>query len=688
MIKNELKSTTIYLLGVISVVSFGLAYQVKRPFEIDLGQRGDNLYLDSFWDVETVDGLSYRWTRERSYVFLPGIGGYASAVLRIRVNGSRPEDLPLPTVTLVANGREVASFTASNEFETYEFDIDRTTVGVLGDLQIEINSEFFVPAEVVGGGDLRKLGVLVDYALVQFEESASEPVLPAPIQTLHLVGSVLAIYLLALRLVQRRSASLIAIAVLTVWSLVTAFSRMSLMPCSFWVFAMPAMSLTTMELVKLKPRTVRSVTLAIVLAMGVVWTLSSFASLFIRSASGGEVDFRNNYTAALLLRQGGLIYDLEELARINETVMNLPLEGHHGTLFTSYDNPPFTAVLVSPLTFLGFRTATATFVTLNTLFLLCAVGLLLWARRQDLPLYPQGLIALLLALNLDPVHHSILLGQFDSLILLLLAVAYCAYQNHRDVLAGCSLGLATMIKVSPALLALYFLYKRRYRIFLFSASTMIILVVISWMFAGTQNWTFFIINVVPALLKGSAHMENQSLNGFFNRLFVDDYFVTHVTEAPPILQVRILTLLASLFLFATTAWLVRKRLVSRDNLRFDLQFALVVIALPILSSIAWDHYMTWYIIPFVALLNPRLREWLSLRSYLLVLIGAALVYGCLYVPMVAYWPMALQGTARLLLSLRMYGALLLYGLLSYVIVCYDRPAGHPMCNNHNSKVPQ
>jgi alpha-1,2-mannosyltransferase len=252
----------------------------------------------------------------------------------------------------------------------------------------------------------------------------------------------------------------------------------------------------------------------------------------------------------------------------------------------SYDNPPLKAALVAPVTLLPFRTAVVTSTVLSGFFLLTSLWLILGAGGQDLLRYPQWVLALILALNFGPIHHSLALGQFDLFIPLLLALVYWAYKDHRDILAGCSLGLAAMLKFSPVLLVLFFLLKRRYRIFFSAVGVMAVIAVQSWAIAGTDNWTFFIADILPALLGGCAHPENQSLSAFFSRLFVGEYYITDYVPVPHVPQARLLTLFASLSLVAASAWLVRKKVLSRDDPRFDLQFALVVIALPLLSTIA------------------------------------------------------------------------------------------------------
>ena len=214
MVVDELKSRTLYVLGVISVAVLFLAYQVKAPIQIDLGEKGDGSYLRNFHDAERADGVSYRWSSDRSSVALPGIGGNAPALLRVRLNGSRPSGLPLPRVSIAANGHEVASFTATDQFETYEFAVSGGTVGILGNLEVEIRPEFFVPNQVMGGGDLRQLGVLVDFVSLELRGGATAIVIPALLPAIHLVGGVTAIYLLARWVLSRRGAFVVGVLVL------------------------------------------------------------------------------------------------------------------------------------------------------------------------------------------------------------------------------------------------------------------------------------------------------------------------------------------------------------------------------------------------------------------------------------------------------------------------------------------
>jgi alpha-1,2-mannosyltransferase len=652
IVETELRGKTIYVLLLFSVLLITLGYQVKIPFEIELGEQGNDSYLRNFYDIETADDLSYRWSSDRSSVLFPGLGGHAPALLRLRLNGWRPADLPPPVVSLKINGHELASFAATHEFETYEFAITRGMTGISGDLVVEIDSEFFVPHQVTGGGDLRQLGVLVERVSVEHQGSPTSIVTPAPLQMIYLVGGVLALYLLARCVVSRRGAVALIVPVLIGLSLTVALGRISLASYSYLVLVIPGLGVLIVELAQRGPTLARGIALATALVLATVLGVKRFMSISSLAGMGIAPDLANNYSGAQTLRSGGMIYST-----------NLPL-------FVGYDNPPLTAVLMMPLTLVDLQAAITLFFSLNVAFLLTTLALIYAAKREYLLRYPYWLVVPALVLNLDPVFDSMLLGQLDLVILLLIVLCYWAYRNDRDILAGCSLGLAAMVKLSPVMLILYFLLKREYRVFISALVAGLIVGTLSLAAAGVEAHVIFITRILPTLLAGSAQMENQSLNGFFNRLFLGPSFTTELAQVPSLPQVRILTLLASLVLVGTAAFLVRERLASRHGLRFDLEFSLVVVLLPLISSIAWHHYMTWYILPFLLLLNPRLRDRLPRRTYLVLATIGFSFYATLCIPIGSYPANLPHGPGELLLSVRLYGALAFYGILAYLLARY------------------
>jgi tetratricopeptide (TPR) repeat protein len=128
---------------------------------IDIGNL-DFGYVKGFWGSERVDSLTYRWSKETSYIKFPQIEASSPLTLSLCIAGSRPLGIRPPRVSIKVNGHTLAEFMTSKEMEIYEFAVDRWMLKP-GDLVIEIKSDTFVP----GGGDLRELGLIVDWIKIE-----------------------------------------------------------------------------------------------------------------------------------------------------------------------------------------------------------------------------------------------------------------------------------------------------------------------------------------------------------------------------------------------------------------------------------------------------------------------------------------------------------------------------------------
>lgn len=649
MLVNELKGSPFHVLAGLSILVLSLAYQIKAPFLIDVGAPGDARYLDNFHDRETAEGLDYRWSSERSSVVFPDIGGCASILVSLRLNGHRPADLPDPKVTVKANGRDIGSFLVTEGFETYELAVGGFASGVSGSLKLELHSESFVPHQLNGGGDRRTLGVILDHVSARFHGGIGSVVIPAPLPMILATTGVLASYLLMRWFVPRFWALAAAVTMLAGLSWLIATRRMLVAPYLSWVLFVPGLALLVMLLARSTTKSRIGVALyagGVAMILLGLWRFAAAAQL---AWMGIAPDFANNVHAANMLRSGAMIYDV------------------HAPLFTGYDNPPLTALLHLPFTMVSFQNAVRLFFGMNTLLIATSVALVFVTERAYLLTYPYWMIALGILLNLDPVLDSLLLGQLDAVILLLIVISFVAYRHQRHLISGSSLGLAAMIKFSPALLTLYFLLKRQLRVFVSSLAAVFFIGLVSLVLVGLDDHRVFVTDILPTLLSGSAQLDNQSLNGFFNRLFLERTFITELVGAPPLPQVQVLTLASSMLLLGATIYLIRGRMRSSTHLGFDLEYSLVVITLPLLSSIAWHHYMTWYVLPFFILLNPKLHYRLSKRARRSVRALSALVFVILAIPLSAYAPNVLQGPAKLLLSLRLYAGLALFGIFAYLV---------------------
>jgi hypothetical protein len=166
----------------------------------------------------------------------------------------------------------------------------------------------------------------------------------------------------------------------------------------------------------------------------------------------------------------------------------------------------------------------------------------------------------------------------------------------------------------------------------------------------------FLREVLPATGAGTVWVENQTFNGFLNRLLSPER-VALVPDGGGL--VRLATYAWALALTALTAWLTR----PGAGLRPDIGYGLWIVALLLILPAAWIHYEALLLIPFFqAFVLARDREqglaWPAVACYTLG--WALLAHGNLW----TFFDRSLHGPFwQLVLSYKFYGMLLLYGAI-------------------------
>ena len=187
----------------------------------------------------------------------------------------------------------------------------------------------------------------------------------------------------------------------------------------------------------------------------------------------------------------------------------------HGVLGNmDFTYPPFAAVFFLPLAF----------VWLPILHVLWALGnltlLALIVRRctEKLGLAPELALAFAgIALWLEPVRTSLVLGQINILLLGLVVFDLC--RKRPSMLAGVGIGLAAGLKLTPLIFVVYLLFARRWREAGVALATFAATVVIGLLFVPEAGlyWfggTFGDSSRIGPLLSWS----DQSIHGLIARL--------------------------------------------------------------------------------------------------------------------------------------------------------------------------
>jgi hypothetical protein len=329
-------------------------------------------------------------------------------------------------------------------------------------------------------------------------------------------------------------------------------------------------------------------------------------------------DLAINYSAATLLRTGSAsIYDRNALRNVHEERIGstIPDRGLYQGLFTTYINPPITALLLLPFSFLSFFWARIAFLLFNNVLYLCSVFLLTRMLNASYKTI-TGVAVWFYALTFYPfVIASNWLGQIDGVILFLLTLSLFFTLRNRDGWAGVCLTLGCAIKISPIILLGFFLARRRWSVWLGVVVTALLVLIAILATVGLGTATQFLSSYLPLIGRGSGFFENQSLLGAIYHYIASPEALRSLDAMSDNTVARVVWAGLAIALLVTVYTFVRRAPLEHTTLT-AVAFGTFVLISVLGGSISWDHYMTWLLIPAVALMVDWLHDpWVEAKAF-------------------------------------------------------------------------
>jgi alpha-1,2-mannosyltransferase len=179
---------------------------------------------------------------------------------------------------------------------------------------------------------------------------------------------------------------------------------------------------------------------------------------------------------------------------------------------------------------------------------------------------------------------------------------------------GIALGVTAAIKITPILLIVYFLLRRRWRSAIVSVLTAAALALLSLFYIGGDQLFRFATVIFPAISAGTSDYSSMSFNAFWSRLFLPPDMLSwlNLEPEPNLIGIKLLTWASSAILIAVVgALLIRHR--GQPALEYSLVLAVVLIISPVL----WWHYLVWLVIGVSAFLSQRESGNIGKRDWLL-----------------------------------------------------------------------
>jgi hypothetical protein len=256
---------------------------------------------------------------------------------------------------------------------------------------------------------------------------------------------------------------------------------------------------------------------------------------------------------------------------------------------------------------------------------LAAIFLAVWAGLGR-PGRVEAAFAVSLVLLFLPVRQNLSEGQMNIVLTALVALTLLAWQHRRPIPAGFLLAVAIALKPTAALVLLYFVYRRAWKLLGATGGVLVGLVALTLLAGWGHLWLPF-LQLLGPLGRGSAFIANQSVNGVLLRAWRPELNGEPIGPLPLWFQLLVYAADA-LLAIAVLAGLRRSRLQGPQL--WWTEFAVVIVLLTLLQPLAWFHHFAAAVVAI--LVGVRLTATGQLRGR--VLLGLLCAYAL--VTFVAY----------------------------------------------------
>lgn len=212
---------------------------------------------------------------------------------------------------------------------------------------------------------------------------------------------------------------------------------------------------------------------------------------------------------------------------------------------------------------------------------------------------PFLMISLLSVYLFYPLTRSFYIGQIQTLLSCLIALALIAWHKEWKVLAGFIVGLCCAIKPQYAVLLLWAVFRKEWKFSVTLLVTAGILQVVSVLEYGFSNVIGYIDVLRFISKRGESFYPNQSVNGLMNRLLFNGNNLEWLGKSfapyhPAVYYSTVVT--SAAILGSALFWRMRQKPQLLD-------MALMFLSVTIASPIAWEHHYG-ILLPVFAVLFP------------------------------------------------------------------------------------
>lgn len=260
-----------------------------------------------------------------------------------------------------------------------------------------------------------------------------------------------------------------------------------------------------------------------------------------------------------------------------------------------YVYPPFTGYFFSWLTLFDYETVKHIWFWGSQALLVASLALFL-IHPSGCP--PLSWLTVLIAsvAYFFPLFRSTTAGQLNHVLLFLFSLIFMLWRTGARKMAGTVIGLATLIKVQPALLIVWLVWKREWGPFLCCLLTIVVLILFPAVHFGLQP-NFDYLSVLGDMAYGHSTWSDQGAAFYVDAgnigfpALVYRLFTTNPRTIPWLNLGPIPYLLCILWAFTILGVCLACCRVRRRDEDPEMEMSTWILGMLLIPSLFWDHYM-------------------------------------------------------------------------------------------------
>ncbi len=296
---------------------------------------------------------------------------------------------------------------------------------------------------------------------------------------------------------------------------------------------------------------------------------------------GKKTDDSSFYIAARGVSSGINIYDQKDFYHLGDEIFGKSVE------FWPYLYTPVLAELLIPLASKGYENFTIIWFIINVILaFFCVILASQLFERKENANYILNVFLLFFCLMSLPFRTTLILGQVNFLVLLMIIWSIVLYNKKKHFLSSFALAIAALIKSFPLIYLLYFLIIKDFKYikkFILSILAVIISSIILW---GPEIWVKYLSFLLNSFISSEKTPFYLHYLGYPNNFSLHTILVQFFESANlPIPKADLIYLIIAVCISIISVFVLFKD--KRNILR---SFSLLSVTYLMISPICWRHH--------------------------------------------------------------------------------------------------